>query len=383
MTTRRRATLALLALVAAATMAVGGNVVDVPADAAAAGNVHWDPDYSGHKITVTVDLTFFGNCGGNDICAEATRLAAGNIVNSILADWNGHRYKCWPFIVKINDRVVDTVDQTPAGSMPILLSWTPVASARAFTSVVGGSENFQSLSPQDAPQPANNPKDPSQWPAADDTSVYTHEFGHVLGLDENYDPGAPKDSQGRLIPILRPGQTDDAMFAADPSTTHLVSEDMINRVVERSGKVDTSKVVCPMTLNSGPSSINLILLELHDLAVHLYTCDYDLPSSDPKRPVKPMHFKGTWAGAGSFLGSGGSAQYPVELDATIPQQGGVLSFTVTGNGHTLTMSARFHWDQNGLLQQSEPWNIDGATTAIFSPPYVSTTTDSAPECPSS
>ncbi|HEX6547392.1 MAG TPA: hypothetical protein VF134_01455, partial [Candidatus Dormibacteraeota bacterium] len=263
----------------------------------------------------------------------------------------------------------------------VFLSWTPIADARAYTTVVGGTDNYGSLSPNDAPQPGVYPDDPSKWPAADVASVYTHEFGHILGLDDNYDPNAPTDSQGRLIPRLRPGQVDDAMFGADPSTTHLVSEDMINRAVERSGKVDTSKVICNMTLDSGPSQINLIFIELHDLTVHLYTCAYDLPSSDPKRPPKPMHFTGTWSVAGSFFGTSGAATYPVQTDVTIPPGGGTLNFTVNGNGHSLVMSAHFHWDQNGLLQQDEPWQIDGGTTAIFSPPYISNSKNTSSECP--
>jgi hypothetical protein len=374
-----RRALAVAAAMLAVLLAAGGQPARSNPAPRGVG-VHWQPDYDKKTITVTVDLDFFSNCT-NDTCKQATEVAAQNIVNAILADWNGHKFKCWPFIVKINSHVVDNVKDVPAKDIPIGLNWSPSGPVRAYTT---SDESFTPVNgdlPGDGPRPVNNPDDPSSWPADGMPSDYTHEFGHILGLDDSYDVNAPTNDQGLLQPVLVPGQTDDAMFAANPATAHLVSEQMIEQAVDRSGQVDTSKVKCNMSIDSGPSEINLILVELHGLTVHLYACDYDLPTSDKRKPHKPLHFKGTWAGAGSeVLVGGGSVSVPVEFDADIGTGGGTLSFDVHSNGHSLTMSAHVVWGNDGLLHFTEPWNINGATTAILSPPLEGTVTDKATEC---
>lgn len=375
-----------LLAIGAATTVILASTIAVPIAGAAppsgGAGVTWNPDYNAHTITVTVDLTFVSNCPDSLPCRDQAQVAADNIVNDILADWNGHKYKCWPFIVKVNDHVVDSISQETNDSYAIVLNWKmPDGNVLAYTSETGSKAAPGDDEPGDGPRPYNFPNDPAQWPAAGDTANYTHEFGHILGLDDNYDPNAPTGANGALIPVLVPGQSSDAMFAANPATAHLVSEQMIEEAVERSGQVDTSKVKCNMSVDSGPSSINILIAELHGVTVHLYACDYDLPDSDKRKPAKPIHFKGTYSESGSLIiGTAGSISVPVDFNADIPINGGTLSFEVHSNGETLTLSAQVKWGNDGLLVFTEPWEFNGETTAILSPALVGTVSDKASEC---
>ena len=368
-------------LVAVAVLAIVAAIVGPPGRASAAFSavdaVHWDPAYADRKITVTVDLGFFADCPWSQ-CQGADMDAANRDVTAILNAWNGHKYKCFDFIVKINYVVVATYADVPPGSLPIKLAWPLEANIPAYT-VTGPHET----APGDqgsgtASQPGTDPNDPSHWPPDVDPDTFVHEFGHILGLDDNY--YAAKDANGHNYGGLVPGQPNDAMYGNNTATNAFVSEQMINQAVERSGKVDTAEVKCNMTLDSGPSNVNLFVAQISDLTLHLYTCDYDLPSNDPKHPARPLHFEGYWSESGSVLTTNGSVKYPVSFDANIPVTGGPMSFALSGNGHTIAVSGKFTWSNDGLLQTSTPWSFDGETTALFSPPFQATASEGASEC---
>lgn len=376
------------ALASATLVLLGITVIATPAQADG-GPVNWQPDYDQHKITVTVNLGFYTNCPTtNDDdqfrCPDSTTFAAKAIVDAILGAWNGHKYKCWPFEVKINYVAVDNIDKVPADYFPIRLDWNPVGAIPADTAINHVPQHPGSLSSgDDTVRPIADKNDPSRWAAVDVPGHYVHEFGHLLRLDDNYKEGTERGANGLPIAELVPGQPGDAMFSGNPETMTWVSEEMINEAVERSGKVDTSKVKCNMTLDSGPSDLDLYIAQIQGVKVHLYACDYQLPTNDPKRPTKPIHFKGTFSVTGNveFLG-GGSRTINVEFDATIPAMGsgGRLTFDIVG-ATTHNLSGLFNWGNDGLLHPKDAWEIDGQSMSVLFPQFRATPSDSASECP--
>lgn len=123
--------------------------------------------------------------------------------------------------------------------------------------------------------------------------TWFHELGHVLGLDDGYDRDATAKSH-KLVRV--PGHTEDMMVHQE----FPISPQMITRIVRRSGKVDESKIKCPLTLDAGPTTLNLGIAALNNMHLHAYACDYDPPTDDPTRK-KDIQFTGTFSYGGQYM----------------------------------------------------------------------------------
>jgi hypothetical protein len=170
------------------------------------------------------------------------------------------------------------------------------------------------------PTPDPPPRRGARWGLKEPPSTYAHEVGHILGLDDGY-------LDDHVAVRHPPDHPPDLMSEQSHAAGMDVTPEMITKVIRRSGKIDEEKVLCPLTLDMGPMSWNLILASLSDIRVHAWTCDYDPPSSDPARQPKPMEFEGTVDYSGEFhqqigdpfgLDATGHAHYGVEFPLSIP-----------------------------------------------------------------
>ncbi|MBI4260167.1 MAG: hypothetical protein HY658_06335 [Actinobacteria bacterium] len=346
------ALLSLVLVLGAASPAAAG--FDTVPDA-----VRWDVDYEAKTITVTVRLAFYMPTGAPFVDL------VNQVTGEILRQWSGHRFKCFDFKVQIEARAVQSIDQVGEDEVDVRLdaSKTYVRSAVWTT----GSQEHTSDSPDDRRVPGRwDPEDANgritNWWVYDQ-GAWAHEFGHVLGLQDNY----VEETGG-----LKPGALYDTMYDA----VFPVSPEMITRLVRRSGEVDESKVKCPMTVTAGPVDVITPLASIEGLYFHTYTCDYEPPTSDPARMPKPITFVGEGGYSGSYLGVRGTTGHDVKWtfrERLAPTQ------IVINRGAKLT--AEFDWTPRFLLITRKGMLINGVDArTIFGVPLYAVTFDGAQEC---
>jgi hypothetical protein len=364
------------------------------ASAAAGGKivaVHWSLDKPNKQIIVNVKLQFWEQrvctstaSGFSCVSRAPDPVQISRIVNAILRYWNGHRFKCWDLVVKVDASGIGSQSDASSDAIDISLIDTAV---HVTPYVLGtGTGNYLGTSPGDRNTPARQDGViTGEWPIRSTAPdyVYAHEFGHILGLDDNYN-----SDTGQLLP----GATPDLMYG-QTDESRSVSEDMITRAVLRSG-LPTDEITCPMTGEGGPSHLNLLLATLDLTSVHLYTCDYDPPTTDPKHKPKPMSWKGTIAFGGSYLtqisvpglpGAAGSTTVSIAFTAEVPANGpGVLKVPFVG-GEDIEIPVT--WDASGKLRSTDAARLSvsgqSLSTAYFfpGPPLYEAFTSVASECP--
>lgn len=254
----RRALLALLLLAV---------LTALPAAPATASNtpsaVTWQVDQDLKIITATVRLTLYPACSprvatsfrGFDAQGEmggpcqVSQAVVDDIVNQVNALWNtGHTYRCYLLVVKVEI----TVDpggssfSTPGDRVMVAIDQT-ATNVRAH---VHGAPNqpghtWDGNRTEDRFVPINSSDQPTTfaWPSDIGTgepfSIYAHEVGHILGLDDAYE--YVTDANGQRVRQLRPGAVDDLMAS---SHNTWIDQSTIDRLVERSGVLPPSEVAC-------------------------------------------------------------------------------------------------------------------------------------------
>ncbi len=198
------------------------------------GAVVFKQDDVKKTITVTVKLAFYNrSCSANASC-EVGAADVARIVKSIESMWNtGLKVKCYTFSVKVEARTVGSQAEAGKGEVDVGLDYGPVP-ARAFVrAVLHGAQASNPIgnSPDDRVEPVHDPDAPTTWPARTYEQTYAHEFGHILGLSDNYD----ETTKG-----LIPGASEDLMFRKQG----YVTEEMVKRVVERSGQIKLKDLKC-------------------------------------------------------------------------------------------------------------------------------------------
>jgi hypothetical protein len=197
-------------------------------------------DDAAKTITVTAKVAFYNRSCSPGASCDVPADDVNRIVKAIESMWNnGSKVKCYTLVVKVEARAVGSQAEAGQTEVDIGLDYGPVA-VRAFVHGVHHGDNPTtdplSSSPDDRVEAVHDSSAPTTWPAETRGQTYAHEFGHILGLDDNYDTT-------KFIPL--PGTSEDLMFWNYGSVT----DEMATRVVERSGKVDLKKLKCGWTYN--------------------------------------------------------------------------------------------------------------------------------------
>ena len=287
MTRQRKPRLALLIGVL---LLVGTTVrVEVsPAAASAATAVTWTVDSKAKTITVTANLAFFVVPPAQSPF-EKQRLEAtvARAKAAIEEAWNGHAFKCYALIVKVNVRAASGPHGAHDNEVPVKLDLgvyptekapLKVDRSRSHVTTTGGPDDYLSDSPQFTPLTGADAP-PSDWSFEAPDGVFAHEFGHILGLSDNYVEGTWE---------LVPGAADDLMNESGTP----VSDASITKAVRRSGQVDEKSIKCPLKIDMPTGTIGVMGLAGATIALHGCAPDYDPESTDTKRPAK-VSFHGT------------------------------------------------------------------------------------------
>ncbi|HUQ43086.1 MAG TPA: hypothetical protein VM451_01555, partial [Candidatus Limnocylindria bacterium] len=196
--------------------------------------VTFKADDAAKTITVTAKIAFY-----NRSCTPGTSCTVppgdvSRIVQAIEAMWNnGSKVRCYTLIVKVEARSVGSQAEAGQNEVDVGLDYGPVR-IRAFvngqhhgagaTGPLGNTED-------DRVEPAHNPSAPTTWPSDTKPAAWAHEFGHIMGLDDNYDPATS-------APVS--GTSEDLMFW----NYGVVTGEMATRAVQRSGQIDVNKLKC-------------------------------------------------------------------------------------------------------------------------------------------
>lgn len=262
--------------------------------------VDWVVDHKARTIMATVRLRFFMKQKSwwpfqKELSPEWLQL----LKDGIEKRWNGHHYKCYAFIVKLDVRLVTSRAEVEDNALDVEILddihlRSHVALNYAHQPPDGGplsdSPNALLLPTRGGPGGMRD----SQWKWMGSIDTWCHEMGHVLGLNDGYiDQVFDQDGHEKLVR----GHTADMMYDFPLP----VSPQMITRVVRRNiSPEDVAMIKCPITFDAGPSSLNLFLASLNDMHLHAYCCDYEPPTDDSSKKV-PLSFTGTFFYGGQLM----------------------------------------------------------------------------------
>lgn len=383
----------------------GSNVSAVNLDIArpaksASAAVTWTVDHVARTITVTVRIAIFvprafdrgegGASGGGHLppnAAEAMAEAAARIEADIRKKWADLKFKCYQFIVDPQVHVVTDRDAVADDHIPVELTnalypggvWVTAPRDDAIRDFVRGERNWFKSDLSDDPDTqltvATGPATRhSVWNFFAAPGTYAHEFGHLIGLNDNYN---------FITDGLKDGAPSDVMFNSAAG----VSPETITKAIRRSGQVDESTIKCPFSIDLIDSPFGIPFGGIPGTAggtigFHAWACDYDPPTSDPERrkpiPVAVVFRAHGQADAGPFgsAAGGGESMYNV----VIPPPPGAISGESVFNipvGDGLAVTTRVEFGPTGL-------RTIGATNAETGggklPLGTATVSEGAPEC---
>lgn len=332
--------------VLAAFVAVDGGTASVAATGQrvsnAKGAVVWEVDESKKVITVTVKMAFslvssrFTQPGmlekklGDLLCGTGDRRSDdckyGNVVKevveisrperqgsvdraiqrigqSIKAGWDGRAFACYELKVQLATRFVQSASMVRSDEIHIRLDDAVVPHAadpqRLIFLVEGfvmseGETDYLSDKPENRGDPITGPSGASKWPLSAPGNIYQHEFGHILGLDDNYDPSGKSK-------VPRPGAVQDLMFN---QRDFGLSWQSVARAVRRSG-LDIDKMGCAWRYTILSSYI--FPPPNARLGMSVILCKVPLPSADPRErlPLRSEKYVGELSGSVDFGAFGG------------------------------------------------------------------------------
>ena len=357
--------------------------------------IDWKVDYAAKTITVTVRVVVSPN-EITDIYQtlypsprheQAWLEAARRIEADIRRVWSGLTFKCFKFIVEPHVRSTFThgaqADEIPVeldaaiypGGTGITGEGRP-GSAQGGSRVIGvGTGSYLSDAPSDrVDQFDGSTPVTSVWPFYGTPGTYAHEFGHFLGLDDNFNP---------VTGELRSGAAPDLMYRGN----FAVSPETVTKVIRRSGEVDESTIKCPFTIDHEDDTFGLPMFIAAGVQLtigfHAWACDYDPPStdSDRRKPIE-VNVKLRLSGgvnAGPF-GSGTGSDDKV-LNVSIPPPPGSVgdrARLVIPLPADTTLQTPLRFTQAGLAVDGfTRLEADGGSLPL---PHAAELTEGAKEC---
>ena len=340
--------LAALAVTVGLSTAALAALLAPPSPADAAGDaVEWVVDDAARTITATVHMDVFiapTDQVTDAVRGLAVRRAAQGIKAQAEAVWSKRAFACYTFILDVDIAVVADRSKVGASRVGVRLDAGVAPALQGGSKAAAGGttatdgDQYLSDAPKDRIDPATGPVGSTTWPLVDVRGVWSHEMGHVLGLQDNYVEA--DNSQ------VRPGAARDLMFSQGfgPDAT------TIARLIRRSGKVDEAKLNCGVRLTYA-GTLDPLTRQLtqglggfvldFSVAVDAKACGVFAPSNDPTQPARPMEFKGTVTitGAASFplLGMGDSGKVDVPFVQAMQPGRGYFEIVATGGGGVLEL----------------------------------------------
>lgn len=181
-----------------------------------------------------------------DCNTSATDIAKA-IKKDIEGVWNGHTYRCYRLIFMVDvtvttgrtavdkNRVGVRVDRSASNSRSFV---DPTISSGVHNPL---NDRWESNDPSDRIDPDNGTLHPSTWEWPPEYHVYAHEFGHVLGLDDQYVEGTWEPKPGAPRDIMWSHGTGDV----DQTTIDRVVERNRDRLQDTKGRaVDLEDLTC-------------------------------------------------------------------------------------------------------------------------------------------
>jgi hypothetical protein len=300
------------------TLLIGLVAVLAPASSAANAAVTWYQDDSAKTITVTVRIALYVDPPPSNTTQQTRVLdAVQRISKAINAIWNGKSFKCYELKVIVLIRLASGPGDVQANEHAVRINTSAVPRSRPR-----GMENHRSfvssadydsddyLSDDHQWDPRTGPTDqPSEWALTESPGAYAHEFGHILGLDDNYVEGTGQ---------LREGAAKDLMFHHNMP----LSDQSVVKAVRRSGEIDESRIKCPLNIRLPKSTLGIPGFLSLSLEVEGCAPDYDPSSTDPSRPGKVVFFGESFF-SGAYLDA-----YP-QIPFRVTERGGAVSFLST------------------------------------------------------
>lgn len=265
------------------------------------GGVWWELDHANHLVIANARITFWHE---DRVPSPAFVVET---IDALRRGWEGQPILCYRLHIRIHADVAAGPDKIPADSIGIRLydlpahSWMdPGTHHRVYpytrSRIAGhahihanwyGDDPTHRGIPEVGPVYLTQPAEQSRlWTTDPRPMTLTHEFGHVLGLSDNYGPN------GTLMPHAVP----DAMFNNGVTGPGKFFPETITKAVRRAG-VDLAELQCSRHLESTPIDMSLHAavgyVGLDELWIEADNCAWLPPSSDPAYANAPNLWSGT------------------------------------------------------------------------------------------
>lgn len=341
-----------------------------------AKHMTWEVDHEARVIRITVRLAVFRANG-----PKPSKKDVEDVENYAGDRWIGLYFACYRVDVIVKVRSISKPEQVKQDEVPVQIdypqdSWVQV--------IFPEGRHPLGDRPADRVHPTMGFFNPQQQQA------WSHELGHILGLDDGYD----KDSGDSQVP----GHPEDLMFDWESKT---VSPETVARMVRRSGQVDESQMQCSLGFDATPSTVSVLILEVKDLTIRAWSCDWKPPSTNSSGPPVPIEFTGKLGlDAGYLHGSQNAGfreflkAFGVDSDPLAPMYEAAVPVTFSimpqGEGtmqihafNGVVIDGDYSWDAvQGVPVMKGPLRVNGVTSASFfpGPPMHGTFTKGAAEC---
>lgn len=275
-----------LAVAFALAISLGVSPLPGPAGVLGAGGISIPPriDHQAKTITFEVKLFIYPGCSRPD-CAVTQSMAA-DIATEIENVWNNHlKFECYTLVFNIQVRRGQQWELAP-DEVGIRIN-TSAASERSEVATTNNSP-WDSSDPGDRLEPSH---DGSTWGSPPlNPHTYSHEFGHVVGLDDGY------TMQGDVA-VDRPGAPHDVMSTGVSDFDTTVSQETLDRLVHRAG-IKESDLHCDTGWK-----VHIVWTDAYDGVFDTITFDGIIDTVPPDQPPgEAIYMTGIGTATGSRKG---------------------------------------------------------------------------------